>query len=367
MADTELQSLRRRLAGGEVLSDREVNTFLRSGLGWYGEVLPVTLVVDPDHERDLYLLANDKVPGLDCMEFVYVPPREQPCPRCDGGRKAYVRPDLSHDGCVECHTTPGKQTLGGFYIGRYPVTVEEAANFPGDSWLGSSRRGLALAPGDSPLTNVSHDYATLFCSAAGLRLPTESEWQYAAFGPKTHCRNCAVNGRVYNVDHRPDGSTNVTGKTCPSCKGSRYLSRRYPWGDEVLSTERCIFSSPVAIQPDSPAPVKALDPECVATGCHNADGHWKFFPARPDGKAWCGAYDMLGNVWEFTSEGEALGGSFRSSSDELLRRRVHAYPRGAASVQAHFPDGRVRDVPPESFLHEPADDLGFRVVLDGTK
>jgi hypothetical protein len=374
LSDAELQTLRRKVVQGDAISDREALTFVRAGFGWHGETLPSTLVIDPDRERGLYLYANNAASGLDCMEFVYVPKNEVPCPRCDGGRKAYVyAADLSHVGCVECHATPGKLVLGGFYIGRFPVTTEE--------WSRSvaTARERLLTSFSHPVTSVSFASVLEFCTTAGFRLPTEQEWWYVALGPPVKCDRCNVNGRIYAVDHRPDGSTNVTGKSCPSCGGLRYLSRRYPWGlagapthslfpsGDFLRYECAIWADSPVYGMTSTAPAKVLDPECSGTGCDNRDGHWRFFPARPESKSWCGAYDMIGNVWELSSDSEAHGGSFRSTADQLIgsRRRPHQFPRGYAQVEAHFPDGSVRSVPPEHFLHEAADDLGFRVVLDG--
>ncbi len=67
--------------------------------------------------------------------------------------------------------------------------------------------------------------------------------------------------------------------------------RLWPWGDELPDSTRAIFGR--AIGAPSPA------------------------GQQPAGAAPCGALDLAGNVWEWTSDGSARGGSFLSGAGEL--------------------------------------------------
>jgi len=67
--------------------------------------------------------------------------------------------------------------------------------------------------------------------------------------------------------------------------------RLWPWGDELPDTTRATFGQGIG----GPSPV----------GLH------------PAGAAACGALDMAGNVFEWTADGAARGGSYLSGPDEL--------------------------------------------------
>ena len=80
--------------------------------------------------------------------------------------------------------------------------------------------------------------------------------------------------------------------------------RLWPWGDEVPDTTRATFGQGIG------------DPSAVGQ--------------RPAGAAPCGALDLAGNVWEWTADGAARGGSYLSHPGELrctARLPVHPAAR----------------------------------------
>lgn len=92
---------------------------------------------------------------------------------------------------------------------------------------------------DHPVHSVTWHDAAAYCAHHGLRLPTEAEWEYAARGPE---------------------------------------SRTYPWGNE-WAVDRCCWGG-------------NLGPER------------RTFPvgSLPEGRSWCGAMDMVGNVREWCAD-----------------------------------------------------------------
>jgi formylglycine-generating enzyme required for sulfatase activity len=110
-----------------------------------------------------------------------------------------------------------------------------------------------------PINCVDWSQAVDFCGAAGKRLPTEAEWEFAARGP--------------------DG-------------------RRFPWGDEE----------------PSPGLLNACGTECVAWGKQvNVEEHGMFSAddgwantapvgSFPSGASRYGVEDVVGNVWEWVAD-----------------------------------------------------------------
>ncbi len=105
--------------------------------------------------------------------------------------------------------------------------------------------------------------------------------------------------------------------------------RLWPWGDELPDTTRATFGQGIG------GPSRA--------GLH------------PAGAAPCGALDLAGNVWEWTSDGAARGGSFLSGPGEL---------RATARYPAH-PDARDPYVGFRAVAVEPTVELDWVEVPAG--
>ncbi len=112
----------------------------------------------------------------------------------------------------------------------------------GSTWMRRHfDRTEALAP-DEPVIHVNWHEAQAWCRWAGRRLPTESEWEFAA-------------------------------ATVPGEPGSK---RRYPWGD--------------------------ADPDTNTANLYGGAGQCVAVSACPEGDSAWGVRQMIGNVWEWTAD-----------------------------------------------------------------
>lgn len=169
-----------------------------------------------------------------------------------------------------------ERSVAGFWIDRAPVTVAEFAAFVAATGhvtaaerLGGSavfrqpaaadlrrpdwwhwQEGATWRDGadDLPVVHVGHDDAAAYAAWAGKRLPSEAQWEYAAWGGA--------------------GGT------------------EYPWG-EGLSRDGAwmanVWQGYFPTQNAKPAP-----PGPSRAGAYPANGY--------------GLYDMIGNVWEWTRD-----------------------------------------------------------------
>jgi len=141
-------------------------------------------------------------------------------------------------------TDPERSGAGWVWDGRWQQI--KGADWRHPRGPATSLEGLA----DHPVVQVSQRDAAAFCAHYGLRLPKETEWEFAARGT--------------------DG-------------------RRYPWGDQAPTEEQ-------------PSLVNSGTVPCCAASDH--DGHVYTAPVGtyPDGASYFGALDMAGNVWEWTAD-----------------------------------------------------------------
>lgn len=144
--------------------------------------------------------------------------------------------------------------LDKYYIGKYEVTVGQFKKFCNATGKTMPEQPSWNNRDDHPVVNVTWNDAKAYCDWAGLRLPTEAEWEKAARGPST-------------------GSGQA---------------RKYPWGNKWNSS-KCNSSE-------------------------NGDSYTNTSPVGsfPSGVSPYGAYDMAGNVWEWCNDW--YDGSYYGSS-----------------------------------------------------
>lgn len=138
-----------------------------------------------------------------------------------------------------------------------------------------------------PVTALSAEQATRYCTYAGGRLPTPEEWLLAAVG---------ANGR------------------------------RYPWGAHGLACRRAAYGLT-----EGPCDSRGVGPELSG--------------ARALGRSPEGAHDLSGNVSELTRDASglffAMGGSFRSRFPSQVKSWSRApdsgAPRGDLGFRCAYP------------------------------
>jgi len=130
-----------------------------------------------------------------------------------------------------------------FWIDKYEVSQAQFSEFNGVKTNNNSFTG-----DDLPVETITWFEAQAYCEARGGRLPTEAEWEYVARGP---------NGLIY------------------------------PWGDEFDGTR-----------------TNFCDENCTQSWRYTDadDGYANTAPVNnySEGASWVGAYQMSGNVWEWT-------------------------------------------------------------------
>lgn len=264
MSDDETRRLERALSADPndmIVLEALAASLTRSGLGWAHETLPSDLV----------------------------------CSRRWHGVYVWTRHNLNIE---MVRVPPSGHSLAAFYVGRYPVTR-------GEYEIGQvsevERRGLRVdEQRDHPAVNITHAEAMALCSWAGLRLPTDDEWTRAAFGDGEDlpCLRCRGTGRsAFDNGDRED---------CPDCRATGSTPRKFPWGNEAPTPDRCVAGGVLYYSTDpnrrTTLPVRLPDGR----------------PSRPDGASPCGAMDMVGHVWHWTHEAILRGSSFRQMSRDAV-------------------------------------------------
>lgn len=160
---------------------------------------------------------------------------------------------------------PFETECGGFWLGRHEVTVEEFACYLNDAQIAATPACPDLVRGTHgwrprhgrarwPVTHVSYEEAGRFCEWLSekwercVRLPTETEWEYAARGgihgarfpwgwgePEGRARFRAESpGRVGRYEPNPFGLYDMAGNVYEWCAGpseSNVVARGGSWAE----------------------------------------------------------------------------------------------------------------------------------------
>jgi len=160
-----------------------------------------------------------------------------------------------------------------------------------DQWGMKQFDEIIALPPHAPVSHVSWYEANAYCQWAGLRLPTEAEWELAALGEL-------------------DGA----GQLATS-------KRRYPWGDAPPDTTRANLDG-------------------RALGCIDV-------AALPAGDSAFGCRQMLGNIWEWTADVFHPYPGFKADAyqeySQMLFGLTHVLRGGAWPTRSRMMHGTYRN------------------------
>ena len=158
----------------------------------------------------------------DGLSYVFIPPGRFRMGASEGDGEAIDREKPAHD----VHIT------NGFWMGQTPVTVEAYKRF-----IKATGAAMPTAPGydkgwkeDSlPMTMVSWDDAQGYCQWAGLRLPTEAEWEYAARAGTTGSRYGELDKIAWYASNTGDRPCPMRGKESNAFQLYDMLGNVWEW------------------------------------------------------------------------------------------------------------------------------------------
>jgi formylglycine-generating enzyme required for sulfatase activity len=262
-------------------------------------ILALTLNYSVDVSAELWTpeLGRDPSPG-----DIYVNPKDSSVMVWIPGGEFFMGTDVLGKDAKPRH----KVAVDGFWLGKYEVTVSQYLSYIRDT-NDSPTPYLYDDPakkGNFPVFGLTYREALKYMYWAGLRLPTEAEWEYAA----------------------------AAGKQLP-----------YPTADGTISHELVNFEGAEGkdVWDDAPSPVGS-------------------FPPNP-----FGLHDMAGNVMEWTSSSYLPYPYVKGDGREDKNYEIHNVLRGGAW---HFPSNFCATTYRHRFLsYLRYDYAGMRVAKTYTK
>jgi formylglycine-generating enzyme required for sulfatase activity len=185
-------------------------------------------------------------------------------------------PDLLVDPKDKQRKLGEKEVKAAFHYAALPPDLElkvYRARLP-KTWFQTSDKLEGDGAPDHPVRDVSYLDAEAFAEWAGKHVITEAEYEWAARGPE---------GRAY-----PWGNDWV--ESMDEATGKRVVERRCNWAELGIVNKTTFEPTTVAVTD------------------------------MPEGRSWCGAYHMLGNVSEWTSSWFAPYPGWNGSMDEKVNR-----------------------------------------------
>jgi formylglycine-generating enzyme required for sulfatase activity len=187
----------------------------------------------------------------------------------DGQRYVWIPPGRFQMGCspgdAQCYEDEKPahpvEITKGFWMGQTAVTVgaykRSGKPMPPEPKLLDRPLNANWADLQQPIVNVTWDEAVGFCEAAGMRLPTEAEWEYAARAGTTGARYGTLDDIAWYANN----------------SGEKRLDADAIWKDDQKNYATRLKDN-------------GNGPHAVGTKLPNV---WKL-------------YDMLGNVWQWTAD-----------------------------------------------------------------
>ena len=236
----------------------------------------------------------------------------------DGLRYAFVPPGTFRMGCASDADGPcdndekpahDVQISKGFWMGQTEVTVEAYKRYaraagkamPAEPAFNDRKLNPQWSLDSLPMTMVDWNDSRGYCEWAGLRLPTEAEWEYAARGGTTGARYGALDDIAWYGNNSGDSPIDAL---------------------DIVTKDQGNYVKRIGANGNRPRPV----------GQKTAN-RFKL-------------YDLLGNVWEWTGDwykGSYEGEALERDPQGPLGGEYRVLRGGSWSVDASFVRASIRN------------------------